>query len=122
MVADWTFGIQDDNMQKMVDEVRGKGAQVVVVLSHNGMDVDLKMASRVSGIDAIMGGHTHDGMPVASVVTNKSGKTHGDQCRLQRQVPGCLDFDVKDGRVSDFRYRCCPCFPTCCRPTPIWTR
>ncbi|MBL8308074.1 MAG: thiosulfohydrolase SoxB, partial [Rubrivivax sp.] len=55
MVADWSFGIQDDNMQKMVDEARGKGAQVVVVLSHNGMDVDIKMASRVRGIDAILG-------------------------------------------------------------------
>jgi sulfur-oxidizing protein SoxB len=75
MVADWAFGIQDDNMQKMVDEARGKGAQVVVVISHNGMDVDLKMASRVSGIDAIMGGHTHDGMPVATLVSNKGGKT-----------------------------------------------
>ena len=63
MVPDWTFGIQDENMQKMVDEARAKGAQVVVVLSHNGMDVDLKMASRVTGIDAILGGHTHDGMP-----------------------------------------------------------
>jgi sulfur-oxidizing protein SoxB len=58
MVSDWTFGIQDDNMQKMVDEARGKGAQAVVVISHNGMDVDLKMASRVTGIDAILGGHT----------------------------------------------------------------
>ncbi|NBW94603.1 MAG: hypothetical protein EBR20_09670, partial [Bacteroidetes bacterium] len=55
MVADWEFGIQDQNMQAMVDEARGKGAQVVVVLSHNGMDVDLKMASRVRGIDAILG-------------------------------------------------------------------
>ena len=54
-VADWAFGIQDENMQKMVDEARGKGAQVVVVLSHNGMDVDLKMATRVTGIDAILG-------------------------------------------------------------------
>ena len=58
MVADWGFGIQDENMQRTVDEVRAKGAQVVVLLSHNGMDVDLKMATRVSGIDAIMGGHT----------------------------------------------------------------
>jgi sulfur-oxidizing protein SoxB len=65
MVADWSFGIQDENMQKVVDEARAKGAQLVVVLSHNGMDVDLKMASRVRGIDAIFGGHTHDGVPVA---------------------------------------------------------
>ena len=63
MVPDWTFGIQDEEMQKVVNKARGEGAQVVVVLSHNGMDVDLKMASRVTGIDAILGGHTHDGVP-----------------------------------------------------------
>jgi S-sulfosulfanyl-L-cysteine sulfohydrolase len=70
MVPDWTFGIQDEHMQKMVDEARGKGAQVVVVLSHNGMDVDIKMASRVRGIDAVLGGHTHDGMPAPVIVKN----------------------------------------------------
>nr|MBP7453528.1 thiosulfohydrolase SoxB [Ottowia sp.] len=75
LVADWEFGIQDENLQKMVDEARAKGAKVVVVLSHNGMDVDLKMASRVRGIDAILGGHTHDGMPVASIVKNPGGQT-----------------------------------------------
>ncbi|MGE0331304.1 MAG: thiosulfohydrolase SoxB [Ramlibacter sp.] len=110
MVADWTFGIQDDNMQKMVDEVRGKGAQVVVVLSHNGMDVDLKMAGRVTGIDAIMGGHTHDGMPVASVVTNRSGQTLVTNAGSNGKFLGVMDFDVKGGRVSDFRYRLLPVF------------
>jgi sulfur-oxidizing protein SoxB len=75
MVADWSFGIKDDTMQKWVDEARGKGAQVVIVLSHNGMDVDLKMASRVRGIDAIMGGHTHDGVPAPSIVKNAGGQT-----------------------------------------------
>ncbi|HEU0203727.1 MAG TPA: metallophosphoesterase, partial [Burkholderiaceae bacterium] len=69
LVADWTFGIQEENLQKVVDEARGKGARVVVMLSHNGMDVDLKMASRVRGIDAIFGGHTHDGVPVAVPVS-----------------------------------------------------
>ena len=62
-VSEWTFGIQEESMQKVVDEARGKGAQAVVLLSHNGMDVDLKMATRVTGIDVILGGHTHDGIP-----------------------------------------------------------
>jgi len=75
LVPDWTFGIQDEHMQKMVDEARSKGAQVVVVLSHNGMDVDLKMASRVRGIDAVLGGHTHDGMPAPVIVRNAGGQT-----------------------------------------------
>ena len=110
MVADWAFGIQDENMQKMVDEARGKGAQVVVVLSHNGMDVDLKMASRVSGIDAIMGGHTHDGVPVASIVANKGGKTIVTNAGSNSKFLGVLDFDVKDKKVVDFRYKLLPVF------------
>jgi len=110
MVADWAFGIQDENMQAMVNEARGKGAQVVVVLSHNGMDVDLKMASRVSGIDAIMGGHTHDGMPVASIVSNKGGKTIVTNAGSNSKFLAVLDFDVKDKRVADFRYKLLPVF------------
>jgi S-sulfosulfanyl-L-cysteine sulfohydrolase len=110
MVADWEFGIQDQNMQKMVDEVRAKGAKVVVVLSHNGMDVDLKMATRVSGIDAIMGGHTHDGMPVATVVSNKGGKTLVTNAGSNGKFLAVMDFDVKDGRIADYRYRLLPVF------------
>jgi sulfur-oxidizing protein SoxB len=110
MVADWAFGIQDENMQAMVNEARGKGAQVVVVISHNGMDVDLKMASRVSGIDAIMGGHTHDGMPVASIVSNKGGKTIVTNAGSNSKFLGVLDFEVKDKKVADFRYKLLPVF------------
>lgn len=109
-VADWTFGIQDENMQKIVNEARAKGAQVVVVLSHNGMDVDLKMASRVSGIDAILGGHTHDGMPVASVVANKGGKTLVTNAGSNGKFLGVMDFDVKGGKVVDYRYKLLPVF------------
>ncbi|MEY2734913.1 MAG: Trifunctional nucleotide phosphoesterase protein YfkN precursor [Pseudomonadota bacterium] len=114
MVAEWEFGIQEENLQKVVDEARANGpkggAQVVVVLSHNGMDVDLKMASRVTGIDAILGGHTHDGMPVASVVSNKSGKTLVTNAGSNSKFLGVLDFDVKGGKVSDYRYRLLPVF------------
>ena len=110
MMADWAFGIQDENMQLMVDEARAKGAQVVVVLSHNGMDVDLKMASRVSGIDAIMGGHTHDGMPVASIVANKGGQTIVTNAGSNSKFLAVLDFEVKDRKVVDFRYKLLPVF------------
>lgn len=110
LVADWSFGIQDDNLQKMVDEARGKGAQVVVVLSHNGMDVDLKMASRVRGVDAILGGHTHDGVPVAIPVSNAGGKTLVTNAGSNGKFLGVMDFDVKGGKVSDFRYRLLPIF------------
>ncbi len=110
MVPNWTFGIQDDNMQKMVDEARAKGAQAVVVLSHNGMDVDIKMASRVTGIDAILGGHTHDGMPAPIVVKNASGQTLVTNAGSNSKFLGVLDFDVRGGKVQDFRYKLLPVF------------
>jgi sulfur-oxidizing protein SoxB len=110
MVADWEFGIQEQNLQQVVDEARGKGAQVVVLLSHNGMDVDLKLAGRVSGIDAILGGHTHDGMPVATVVSHRSGKTLVTNAGSNGKFLGVLDLEVKAGRVSDYRYRLLPVF------------
>jgi sulfur-oxidizing protein SoxB len=94
----------------VVDEVRGKGAQVVVLLSHNGMDVDLKLAGRVSGIDAILGGHTHDGVPVPVLVDNKGGKTVVTNAGSNGKFLGVMDFEVKDKRVVDFRYRLLPVF------------
>ncbi len=110
LMADWGFGIQEESMQKTVAEARAKGAQVVVLLSHNGMDVDLKMASRVTGIDAILGGHTHDGMPVASVISNPGGKTLVTNAGSNSKFLGVLDLEVKGGRVADFRYRLLPVF------------
>jgi sulfur-oxidizing protein SoxB len=110
MVADWTFGIQEDNMQASVDAARAQGAKVVVVISHNGMDVDLKMASRVRGIDAILGGHTHDGLPAPSIVSNAGGKTLVTNAGSNGKFVGVLDFDVKNGKVADFRYRLLPVF------------
>ena len=110
LVADWSFGIQEETMQQVVDEARAKGAQVVVLLSHNGMDVDLKLASRVRGIDAIFGGHTHDGVPLAVPVANAGGKTLVTNAGSNGKFLGVMDFDVKGGRVADFRYRLLPVF------------
>ena len=109
-VADWSFGIQEENMQKMVDEAREKGAKVVVVLSHNGMDVDIKMASRVRGIDAIMGGHTHDGIPVPVMVDNAGGKTIVTNAGSNSKFLGVLDFNVVKGNVEGFKYKLLPVF------------
>ena len=109
-VPEWTFGIQEEEMQKVVDDARAKGAQVVVVLSHNGMDVDLKMASRVTGIDAILGGHTHDGVPQPTLVANRSGKTLVGNAGSNGKFLAVLDLDVKGGKVADFRYRLLPVF------------
>jgi len=109
-VAEWTFGIQEERMQKHVDEARAKGAQVVVLLSHNGMDVDLKMARRVRGIDEILGGHTHDGVPAPSVVSNAGGKTLVTNAGSNGKFLGVLDFDVRAKKVVDFRYKLLPVF------------
>jgi len=110
MIPDWSFGIQDDNLQKMVDEARGKGAQVVVVLSHNGMDVDLKMASRVTGVDAILGGHTHDGVPAPVAVKNAGGQTLVTNAGSNSKFLGVLDFEVKNGKVTGWKYKLLPVF------------
>jgi sulfur-oxidizing protein SoxB len=110
MVADWTFGIQEQELQKVVDEVRGKGAQVVVLLSHNGMDVDLKLAGRVTGIDAIMGGHTHDGVPQPTLVKNRGGQTLVTNAGSNAKFLGVLDLDVRGGKVQGYRYRLLPVF------------
>lgn len=104
--------------QQIVDEVRAKGAQVVVVLSHNGMDVDLKMAARVRGVDAILGGHTHDGIPVAIPVRNAGGTTLVTNAGSNGKFLGVMDFDVKGGKVVDFRYRLLPVFSNQLVPDP----
>jgi sulfur-oxidizing protein SoxB len=110
MMPDWTFGIQDEAMQNTVNEARSAGARVVVLLSHNGMDVDLKMASRVTGIDAILGGHTHDGVPQPVKVNNAGGVTLVTNAGSNGKFLGVLDFDVKNGKVADFRYTLLPIF------------
>ncbi|SDD17174.1 sulfate thiol esterase SoxB [Cupriavidus sp. YR651] len=110
LVPDWTFGIQEENLQQVIDDARGKGAQVVVLLSHNGMDVDLKLASRVRGLDAILGGHTHDGMPAPVPVKNAGGTTLVTNAGSNGKFLGVLDFDVRNGKVSDFRYKLLPVF------------
>ena len=107
---EWSFGIKEAEMQKTVDEVRGKGAAVVVLLSHNGMDVDLKLASRVTGIDAILGGHTHDGVPKPVSVKNRHGVTLVTNAGSNGKFLGVLDFDVRNGKIVDFRYRLMPIF------------
>ncbi len=110
MVPNWTFGIQEENLQKTIDEAKGKGAKVVVLLSHNGMDVDLKLASRVSGLHAILGGHTHDGVPIPVQVKNSGGMTLVTNAGSNGKYLGVLDFDVKGGKPIDFRYKLMPIF------------
>ena len=110
LTPNWTFGIRENDMQDTVNEARAKGVQAVVLLSHNGMDVDLKMASRVTGIDAILGGHTHDGVPVPVIVKNPSGQTIVTNAGSNGKFLGVLDLDVKGKAVVGFNYRLLPVF------------
>ncbi len=109
-VADWNFGIQEELLQNTVEVARAKGAQAVVLLSHNGMDIDLKLASRVRGIDAILGGHTHDGVPRPLIVGNGGGKTLVTNAGSNGKFLGVLDLRVSGGRVEGFQYRLLPVF------------
>ena len=93
-----------------MNEARGKGAQIVVLLSHNGMDVDLKLASRVTGIDAILGGHTHDAVPEPIPVRNAAGTTLVTNAGSNGKFLAVLEFDVRGGAVKDHRYRLLPVF------------
>ncbi|MGH8673079.1 MAG: thiosulfohydrolase SoxB [Burkholderiales bacterium] len=105
-VPDWTFGIRESRLQRMVDEARTKGARVVVLLSHNGMDVDVKLAGRVRGIDVILGGHTHDGVPAPTVV----GRTLVTNAGSHGKFLAVLDLEVRGGAIADWRYRLLPVF------------
>ena len=106
----WTFGIQERELQAKVDEVRAAGARVVVLLSHNGADTDIKLASRVSGIDAILGGHTHDAIPEAIEVANPGGMTLVTNAGSNGKFVGVLDFDVRDDKIRGWSYRLLPVF------------
>ncbi len=118
LVPDWTFGIQEENMQKVVDQARAKGAKVVVLLSHNGMDVDLKLAARVRGIDAILGGHTHDAIAAPVMVANGGGKTLVTNAGSNGKFLGVLDFDVRGGQIRAFSYKLLPVFANFLAPDP----
>ena len=114
-VADWTFGIQESALQKTIDEARSKGAQVVVLLSHNGMDVDLKLARRVRGLDVILGGHTHDGVPAPVVI----GETLVTNAGSHGKFLAVLDLDVRGGKIREWRYRLLPVFANLLPADPL---
>ena len=115
---EWAFGIDEARLQALVETVRGKGAQVVVLLSHNGMDIDLKLAARITGIDMILGGHTHDGVPVPSVVANRGGSTIVTNAGSHGKFLAVVDFDVRQGRIADWRYNLLPVFSDLLAPDP----
>ena len=118
LIDEWSFGIREEQVQASVESARAEGAEVVVLLSHNGMDVDLKLASRVSGIDVILGGHTHDGVPVPSIVKNNGGQTLVVNSGSNGKFLSVLDLDVREGRVQNYQFRLLPVFANLLAPDP----
>ena len=118
-VPNWSYGIQEAPLQALVEEIRARhNPSLVLLLSHNGMDVDLKLASRVSGLDAIFGGHTHDGVPAAIEVQNPGGMTLVTNAGSNGKFLGVMDFQVKQGRLAGFRYRLLSVFSSMLPPDP----
>ena len=114
MFPEFSFGIRDERMQEMVNEVRGQGADVVIVLSHNGFDVDRKMAARVQGIDVILTGHTHDALPEPVLVGETLLIASGSHGKFVTR----LDLDVRDGRMMGFKHKLIPIFADVITPDP----
>jgi len=110
-IPNWTFGIRESDLADLVAHIRGhEMPDAVVLLSHNGMDVDLKLASRVAGIDAILGGHTHDGVPVPVKVKNPGGTTIVTNAGSNGKFVGVLDLEFGAAGVSGYQYRLLPVF------------
>jgi sulfur-oxidizing protein SoxB len=115
--ADWSFGIREQELQELVDALRQRQhVDAVILLSHNGMDVDLKLAGRVTGIDIILGGHTHDAVPRPIGVANAGGKTLVTNAGSAGKFLGVVDLDVGKGAVKDVRYHLVPVFEDLIRP------
>jgi sulfur-oxidizing protein SoxB len=112
MFPEYSFGIRDERMQEVVEEVRANGAELVVMLSHNGFDVDKKMASRVQGIDVILSGHTHDALPEPVLVGDTIIIASGSNGKFVSRV----DLDVRDGRMMGFRHKLIPIFSDVIEP------
>ncbi len=114
---DWSFGLREDEMSELVEDIReNENPDAVIVVSHNGMDVDLKMASRVIGIDAIFGGHTHDGMPKPIEVKNAGGYTVVTNAGCSGKYIGVMDLDIRDHKVSGYNYKMLPIITNLIKP------
>ncbi|MDU9005517.1 thiosulfohydrolase SoxB [Sedimentitalea todarodis] len=112
MFPEYAFGIRDERMQEMVDEVRAAGAELVVCLSHNGFDVDKKMAGKVNGIDVILSGHTHDALPEPVLIGETILVASGSTGKFVSRV----DLDVRSGRMMGFRHKLIPVFSDVIEP------
>ena len=114
---DWSFGLREDEMSELVADIReNEKPDAVIVVSHNGMDVDIKMASRIVGIDAIFGGHTHDGMPKPVEVKNAGGITVVTNAGCSGKYIGVMDLEIKDHKMVGYNYKMLPILTNFIKP------
>ena len=114
---DWSFGLREDEMSELVADIReNEKPDAVIVVSHNGMDVDIKMASRIVGIDAIFGGHTHDGMPKPIEVKNAGGITVVTNAGCSGKYIGVMDLEIKDHKMVGYNYKMLPILTNLIKP------
>ncbi len=114
---DWSFGLRENEMSELVTDIRkNEKPDAIIVISHNGMDVDIKMASRISGIDAIFGGHTHDGMPKPVEVNNAGGVTVVTNAGCSGKYVGVMDLNIKDHKVMGYEYKMLPILTNFIKP------
>jgi len=114
---DWSFGLREDEMSELVADIReNEKPDAVIVVSHNGMDVDIKMASRIVGIDAIFGGHTHDGMPKPVEVKNAGGVTVVTNAGCSGKYIGVMDLEIKDHKMVGYNYKMLPILTNLIKP------
>lgn len=110
-IPDWTFGINEDELQKLIDIIRDQEQpDLIVLLSHNGADVDIQMAKNVEHIDVILGGHTHDAIPTAIEVKNSSGMTLVTNAGSSGKFLGVMDLDIQSGKIRGYQYKLLPIF------------
>ena len=113
-IPDWSFGIEEDKIARRVASLREQGVDLVVLLSHNGFDVDRKLAGRVKGIDVILTAHTHDAIPAVILVGQTLLVASGSHGKFLAR----LDLDVKDRRVAAYEFRLIPVLAHAIAPDP----
>ena len=106
LIPKWSFGIKEDRVRKNVEAARKAGAELIVLASHNGFDVDRKLASRVKGIDVLLTGHTHDAIPAVIKVGDTLLVASGSHSKFLAR----LDLEVKNKRVTNYRFKLIPVF------------